>query len=47
MMVNDYLKQKSFDSINDLRRDIDLPKSNVLQFFLKDGSVISIAAIGH
>jgi phosphoglucomutase len=46
MMVNDYLKQKSFDSINELRRDIDLPKSNVLQYFLKDGSVISIRPSG-
>ncbi len=46
MLVNDYLKQKSFDSINHLRRDIDLPKSNVLQFFLRDGSVISIRPSG-
>lgn len=46
MLINDYLKQKSFDSINHLRRDIDLPKSNVLQFFLKDGSVISVRPSG-
>jgi phosphoglucomutase len=46
MLINDYLKQKSFDSINHLRRDIDLPKSNVLQFFLKDGSVISLRPSG-
>lgn len=46
MLVNDYLKQKSFDSISHLRRNIDLPKSNVLQFFLKDGSVITIRPSG-
>ena len=46
MVVNDYLRQKSFDSISHLRRDIDLPKSNVLQFFLQDGSVISIRPSG-
>jgi len=46
MLINDYLRQKSFDSISQLRRDIDLPKSNVLQFFLKDGSVISVRPSG-
>ncbi len=46
MLVNDYLKQKSFDAISQLRNDIDLPKSNVLQFFLKDGTVISIRPSG-
>ncbi len=46
MQINDYLKQKSFDSISELRREIDLPKSNVLQFFLKDGSVISVRPSG-
>jgi phosphoglucomutase len=46
MLVNDYLKQKSFDSISQLRNDIDLPKSNVLQFFLSDGSAISVRPSG-
>ncbi len=46
MLVNDYFKQKSFDTISQLRSNIDLPKSNVLQFFLKDGSVISIRPSG-
>ena len=46
MLINDYHKQKSFDSISHLRHDIDLPKSNVLQFFLKDGSVISVRPSG-
>jgi phosphoglucomutase len=46
MLVNDYLKQKSIDSISQLRQDIDLPKSNVLQYFLKDGTVISLRPSG-
>jgi phosphoglucomutase len=46
MLVNDYLKQKSIDSISELRQDIELPKSNVLQFFLKDGTSISIRPSG-
>ncbi|MFP4367276.1 MAG: phospho-sugar mutase, partial [Bacteroidales bacterium] len=46
MLVNDYLKQKSFDSINQLRQNIDLPKSNVLQFFLQDKTVISLRPSG-
>jgi phosphoglucomutase len=46
MLINDYLKQKSIDSISELRQDIDLPRSNVLQFFLKDGTVISIRPSG-
>ncbi len=46
MLVNDYQKQKSFDTISQLRNNIDLPKSNVLQFFLKDGTVISVRPSG-
>ncbi len=46
MTIHDYLKQKSFDSISHLRREIKLPKSNVLQFLLKDGSLISVRPSG-
>ncbi|UCG28742.1 MAG: phospho-sugar mutase [Bacteroidales bacterium] len=46
MMVHDFLKQKSFDMISHLRYDITLPKSNVLQFILKDGSKISVRPSG-
>ncbi len=46
MQVNDYLKQKSFDTISHLRHPIDLPKSNVLQFFLRDGTKISVRPSG-
>ncbi|GAB4289473.1 MAG: phospho-sugar mutase [Marinilabiliales bacterium] len=46
MLIHDYQKQQSFDILSELRYDIDLPKSNVLQFILKDGSKISIRPSG-
>lgn len=46
MLIHDFEKQKTFDQISHLRYDIDLPKSNVLQFILKDGSKISVRPSG-
>lgn len=46
MLIHDFEKQKTFDQISHLRYDISLPKSNVLQFILKDGSKISIRPSG-
>lgn len=46
MLIHDYQKQKSFDMISALRYDIQLPKSNVLQFILSDGTKISIRPSG-
>jgi len=46
VLVHDYLKQKSFDQISHLRHDLNLPKSNVLQYILKDGTKISIRPSG-
>jgi len=46
MLIHDFLKQKTFDQISHLRYDINLPKSNVLQFILSDGSKISIRPSG-
>ncbi|MDK2978562.1 MAG: phosphoglucomutase [Bacteroidales bacterium] len=46
MLIHDFLKQKTFDQLSHLRYEIDLPKSNVLQFILKDGSKISIRPSG-
>ncbi len=46
MLVHDYQKQKTMDMISQLRYDINLPKSNVLQFILEDGSKISIRPSG-
>lgn len=46
MLIHDFLKQKTFDQISHLRYEITFPKSNVLQFILKDGSKISIRPSG-
>jgi len=46
VMVHDFEKQKSYDNISHLRYDILLPKSNVLQFVLQDGSKISVRPSG-
>ncbi|MCK5822246.1 MAG: phospho-sugar mutase [Bacteroidales bacterium] len=46
VMIHDFRKQKSVDMISDLRYDIKLPKSNVLQFLTQDGSIISIRPSG-
>lgn len=46
MLIHDYLQQQTYDLISHLRYDITLPKSNVLQFILKDGSKISIRPSG-
>ena len=46
MLIHDFQKQKTFDQMSHLRYDINLPKSNVLQFILKDGSKISIRPSG-
>ncbi|HSH52796.1 MAG TPA: hypothetical protein VK982_13810, partial [Bacteroidales bacterium] len=46
MLIHDFFKQKTFDQISHLRYEITLPKSNVLQFILKDGSKISIRPSG-
>ena len=46
MLIHDFQKQKTFDQMSHLKYDINLPKSNVLQFILKDGSKISIRPSG-
>ncbi len=46
VIIHDYLKQQTTDIANDLKQAINLPKSNVLQFMLKDGSKISIRPSG-
>ena len=46
MLIHDYTKQNTFDLISQLRYDINLPKANVLQFILKDGSKISLRPSG-
>lgn len=46
MLVHDYQKQQTIDMVSHLRYNIPLPKSNVLQFELYDGSKISIRPSG-
>lgn len=46
VLIHDYQKSKTFDMISDLRYDINLPESNVLQFVTKDGAVISVRPSG-
>lgn len=46
VLVHDYLKGKTFDTISDLRYDIQLPKSNVLQYVAKNGTKVSIRPSG-
>jgi len=44
--IRDYLEQTSNDCVSGAKTPIDLPKSNVLQFLLKDGSKISVRPSG-
>lgn len=44
--MNDFLKRTSYDLISHLRYDINLPKSNVLQFVTENGSIISVRPSG-
>ena len=46
MLIHDYYKQKTFDQLSQLRYEIHLPKSNVLQFMLEDGTKISMRPSG-
>ncbi|MFO8235834.1 MAG: phospho-sugar mutase [Bacteroidales bacterium] len=46
MLIHDFYKQNTIDQISHLRYNIELPKSNVLQFILKDGSKISLRPSG-
>lgn len=44
--INDYELQVSKDLVNNTATELTLPKSNVLQFFLEDGSKISVRPSG-
>ncbi|MBK7628190.1 MAG: phospho-sugar mutase [Bacteroidales bacterium] len=46
LMINDYEMQISHDFIKGTKSHIDLVKSDVLQFFLEDGSKISVRPSG-
>jgi len=44
--IRDYLEQFSLNTLTGEKSSIDLPKSNVLQFLLEDGSKISVRPSG-
>lgn len=46
MLIHDYLQQQTYDLLSHLRYKITLPRSNVLQFILEDGSKISMRPSG-
>jgi phosphoglucomutase len=46
IMINDYEKQVSHDILSGTKTSIDLIKSDVLQFFLADGTKISVRPSG-
>lgn len=46
MLIHDFEKQKTLDQMSHLRYEINLPKSNVLQFILQDGTKISVRPSG-
>jgi len=45
-VIRDYLEQFSLDTASGSRTPIDLPKSNVLQFLLEDGTKVSVRPSG-
>lgn len=46
IMMKDYKIQKSYNFTNNTQDEINLPKSNVLQFFTADGSKITVRPSG-
>ncbi|NVO21448.1 MAG: phospho-sugar mutase [Bacteroidetes bacterium] len=46
VLIKDYLLQKTHDLVSGSESQIDLPKSDVLQFYLDDGSKISVRPSG-
>ncbi|PLX13270.1 MAG: phosphoglucomutase [Marinilabiliales bacterium] len=44
--IKDYQKSQTIDLVNNTTTTIDLPKSNVLQFFTEDGSKVSVRPSG-
>jgi len=45
-LIKDYGQQKEFDFITNTTKAINLPKSNVLQFFTEDGSKVTVRPSG-
>ena len=46
VLIHDYLSSETIDLISDLRYQIQLPKSNVLQFVTQDNTIVSVRPSG-
>jgi len=46
VLIHDYLLSETIDLISDLRYEIRLPKSNVLQFISSDNTVVTVRPSG-
>ena len=46
VLVHDYLKGETIDTVSDLRYTIQLPKSNVIQFITASNAVASVRPSG-
>ncbi len=46
VLVHDYQSSESIDMVSDLKYEINLPKSNVLQFISSDNSIVSVRPSG-
>ncbi|MCL2327196.1 MAG: phospho-sugar mutase [Bacteroidetes bacterium] len=46
VLIKDYEQQKAFDCVNGTSSAINLPQSNVLQFFCADGSKVTVRPSG-
>jgi phosphoglucomutase len=46
VLIKDYLTSEETDVLTNSKKKLDFPKSNVLQFFLEDGSKISVRPSG-
>ena len=46
VLIHDYLSSETIDLISDLRYQIELPKSNVLQFITQDNTIVSVRPSG-
>jgi len=46
MLIHDYKTGETFDTLSELRYEIALPKSDVLQFITQDGTIVSVRPSG-
>ena len=46
VLIHDYLKSESVDLVSDLRYEIELPKSDVIQYISVDNTIVSVRPSG-